>query len=73
MAEQKIIEAIENSFSYHAPKEGQPEKYNTLREQAKAFAYAITEHCPNSRERSLAITNLENAVMWANKAIACNE
>ncbi|MEV2353961.1 hypothetical protein ABNF72_14315 [Paenibacillus larvae] len=63
---------IENNFKYHAPKEGQPEKYTALREKAKDLAYLLDELCPNSREKSLAITNLEQAVMWANAAIARN-
>ena len=65
-------EQIENNFKYHSPKEGQPEKYTTLREKAKELAYLIEELCPNSREKSVAITNLETAVMWANTSIARN-
>ncbi|MDT2173021.1 DUF7681 family protein, partial [Paenibacillus larvae] len=61
-----------NNFKYHAPKEGQPEKYTAIREKAKELAYLIDELCPNSREKSLALTNLEQAVMWANAAIARN-
>lgn len=64
---------IENNFSYHSPKEGQPEKYWTIREKAKELAYMIDELCPNSREKALAQTNLEQSIMWANKSIACNE
>ncbi|AQR77220.1 hypothetical protein ABNB59_17225 [Paenibacillus larvae] len=64
---------IENSFKYHSPKPGQPEKYTELREEAKELAYLINEICPNSREKSLAITNLEQVVMWANASIARNE
>lgn len=64
---------IENNFKYHAPKEGQPEKYTALREKAKEFAYLIDDLCPNSREKSIAMTNLEDAVMWANASIARNE
>ncbi|GEM04085.1 hypothetical protein HMI01_10730 [Halolactibacillus miurensis] len=63
---------IENNFMYHAPKEGQPEKYTAIREKAKELAYLIDEQCPNSREKSLAITNLEQSVMWANASIARN-
>lgn len=66
-------EQIENNFSYHAPKEGQPEKYNKLRDKAKELAYLISEVCPNSRERALAITKLEECSMWANAAIAREE
>ncbi len=29
--------------------------------------------CPESREKSLAITNLQQSVMWANASIAINE
>lgn len=63
---------IENNFKYHAPKEGQPEKYEALRAKAKELAYLIDEMCPNSREKSTAITHLETSVMWANAAIARN-
>ena len=64
---------IENNFKYHAPKEGQPEKYTLIRDRAKELAYLIEGQCPQSREKSLAITKLEEAVMWANAAIARNE
>lgn len=64
---------IENNFRYHSPKEGQPEKYEVIRNSAKDFAYFIDQLCPNSREKSLAMTNLEQAVMWANASIARNE
>lgn len=63
---------IENNFKYHAPKEGQPEKYEAIREKAKELAYLFDAECPNSREKSLAFTKLEEAVMWANASIARN-
>lgn len=64
---------LENRFSYHSPKEGQPEKYTAIREKAKELAHMIDELCPNSREKSVSMTNLETAVMWANASIARNE
>lgn len=64
---------IENNYTYHAPKEGQPKKYEAIREKAKELALLIEDVCPTSREKSLAFTNLEQAVMWANAAIARNE
>lgn len=63
---------IENNFKYHSPKEGQPEKYTQIREKAKELAYLIDELVPQSREKSLAITKLEESVMWANASIARN-
>lgn len=64
---------IANDFAYHPPRGTQPERYEYLRAVAKKFATDILEDCPNSRERSLALTNLEQAVFWANAAIARNE
>lgn len=64
---------IENAFMYHTPKQGQPEKYEALRAQAKKMAYLIDELCPDCRERSLAFTKLEESIMWANASIARNE
>ena len=61
---------MENNFSYHAPKPGQPEKYGKLRQKGKELAYLIAELCPDSREKSLAVTKLEEAIMWANASIA---
>lgn len=63
---------IENNFKYHAPKEGQPELYTAIHEKAKELAYLIDAKCPNSREMSLAMSNLEQAMMWANASIARN-
>lgn len=65
-------DAIENNFSYHAPKDGQPEKYEEIRGKGREFARLIDGLCPDSREKSLALTKLEEAVMWANASIARN-
>jgi hypothetical protein len=64
---------LEKRFTYHAPKNDQPERYTTLREFAKTFALAIVKFCPDSRERSLAITKLEEVVFWMTASIARNE
>lgn len=62
---------IDKNFTYHAPKEGQPERYAKIR--AKAKELAVDTECPQSRERSIAMTQLETSVFWANAAIARNE
>lgn len=68
-----MINDLEKRFTYHPPKEGQSQKYTFLRDAALGAALSIDELCPDSREKSLAITKLEEAVMWANAAIARNE
>jgi hypothetical protein len=64
---------LERRFTYHAPKSSQPARYERIRNAAKNLAYLIDQACPDSREKSLALTNLEQAVMWANASIARNE
>ena len=64
---------IDRNFTYHPPKPGQPERYAAIRAKAKELAELIDAECPQSRERSIAMTDLENCVMWANAAIARNE
>jgi len=66
-------EDIDNRFTYHAPKSTQPVKYEEIRELARNMAHRLNELCPESREKSLAMTQLEDAVMWANASIARNE
>jgi hypothetical protein len=64
---------IENNFKYHSPKDDQPQRYEEIREAAKNLANVINRNTPASREQSVAFTQLEDVVMWANAAIARNE
>lgn len=64
---------LENNFTYHPPREGQAARYGELRDEAKKLAARILDLCPESRERSLALTELETSIFWANAAIARNE
>lgn len=64
---------LENRFTSHAPKKGQQLKYAIVRGEALALAKKIVILTPNSREQYLALTKLEEAVFWANSAIARNE
>jgi len=70
-SEQKI--RIENNFTYHPPFGDLHEKYAFIRSQSKELAFILCELVPESRELSLALTKLEEAVMWANAGIARNE
>ena len=63
---------IEKRFTYHSPK-GKEQRFQTLRNEAKHLANTIKKQCPDSRERSLALTKLEEVVMWANASIAREE
>lgn len=65
-----LLERIEASFTFHAPKADQAGHYQKIRQAAKSLAMLMVELCPDRRERSLALTKLEECVMWANAAIA---
>ncbi len=60
-------------FTYHVVKNNQGERYIQLRSEARELAELFIESCPPSRERSLAMTKLEEAIFWAAAAIARNE
>ena len=64
---------LDNNFTYHSPHGNQAERYAYLRDAAKTLAARILYNTPESREQSLALTKLEEAVMWANASIARNE
>ena len=64
---------IENNFTYHTPKPDQISRYTEIRQNCKLTAELLDRLCPDSREKSLAMTKLEEAVMWANASIARNE
>ena len=64
---------LDNEYRYHAPKDDQVLRYGDIRSAAKTFAMCIMENCPHSRERSLALTKVRQAVMDANASIAINE
>ena len=64
---------LAKNFTYHAPKPGQPERYEIIRNKAYELAAYVDGACPDSREKSIAFTKLEEAVMWANASIARNE
>jgi hypothetical protein len=68
--DQALWDRIKHDFTYHPPQPGQPEKYEDIRAAGRCLACLMANHCPAGRELSLALTNLEQAVFWANAAIA---
>ena len=67
------IKKLETTYVYHEPINDQIARYKIIRSNGKSLASHIINLCPESRERSLALTKVEEAVMWANSAIARNE
>jgi len=73
LTKEDIIRRVNNDFVYHAPFGDQLARYAALREAGRLLAIQIVNDTPISREQSLALTNLEQAIMFANAAISRNE
>lgn len=64
---------MKKTFAYHKPGEDGLKKITALREAFSALHDKIEEIAPSSREKSVALTNLETTAMWAIKAVVCND
>lgn len=67
------FDEIKNNFKYHAPTDSQVDRYGDIRDKGHELALLINLNCPESREKSIAFTKIEEAIMWANASIARNE
>lgn len=56
-------------YRSHVPSDDAAVKINELRLAFDELHSALEKLCPPSRELSLAITNIEQAAMWATKAV----
>jgi hypothetical protein len=64
---------INKTFAYHKPS---PESLDAITRLRKAFSDLKAEleyRCPASRERAVALTELETSAMWAIKAVVSND
>lgn len=61
---------IENRFGYHKATEKTGPIHQEIRSEFMGFAAYLNSTLPDGRAKSVAFTELENAAMWANKAIA---
>uniref|UniRef100_A0A6H1ZBR5 Acb2/Tad1 hairpin domain-containing protein n=1 Tax=viral metagenome TaxID=1070528 RepID=A0A6H1ZBR5_9ZZZZ len=64
---------LEAIFTYHAPRGTQVQRYPDIRDAGKRFAQTILDNTPGSAEQTLAVRAVQQAVMWANAAIAIHE
>lgn len=64
---------IAKPYAYHKPSDDSLVKITALRRCFSDADRLIKELCPQSRERAVAITELETAAMWAIKAVVIND
>lgn len=72
-AEEQQLHHLRRSLTNHRPDPEQINRIELVRELGYAFGVGIVGNTPTSRAQSLALTKLEEAVMWAVKAIAIEE
>ena len=61
------------TFAYHKPCPTGLAKIQALREAFSTLNHMIEAQCPPSREKAVALTNLETTAMWAIKAVVVND
>lgn len=62
---------IHHRFAYHPPRsESRKDYHQNVREGVERLAMSWAGNLPHGRELSLAITKLEEAMFWANAALA---
>ena len=67
------IQEIQKRFAYHRATRETAIVHNEIRQSFTEFAYKINELTPDSREQALVMTALQEAMMWANAAVAMRD
>jgi hypothetical protein len=63
-------EETENKYGWHKGTDVTAPMHQQVRESFKVIHETLEDLLPPGRARSLALTELENAAMWANKSVA---
>lgn len=64
-------ELYEKTFAgYRSPNDQTIPKYQAIQAKVKELGDLIMEQCPDSREKSIALTDLQSCRMFANAAVA---
>jgi hypothetical protein len=61
---------IRERFTYHPPSDGGAQRHRVLSESFIELAQLVDDVSPDGREKSLAMTSLEQAKFWASAAVA---
>jgi hypothetical protein len=62
---------IEHRFAFHpATTDEKRDAHTSVRQACRRLADHINAECPDGREKSLALTAIEEAMFWGNAALA---
>lgn len=69
-AEGLTMSDLVNRFRFHKANEATGVKHSIIRQKCYELALELNEMLPDGREKSLVVTKIEEAMFWANAAIA---
>lgn len=61
---------LDRRFAFHPADQDAASCHEAVRSAARQMAVAVLQVTPKGREQALALTNIEQAMMWANAAVA---
>lgn len=65
------VQDLEHRFAFHpATTEEKRDAHTSVRQHCLALALFLNSKLPEGREKSLAITHLEEVMLWGNAALA---
>jgi hypothetical protein len=67
-----LKERIDNDFAYHPATPTTGPLHDEVRKMFRQIALNVVDMSPTGRAQSMAITCLQEAMMWTNSAIACD-
>lgn len=70
MASEGMWAEVTQRFDFHPATEVTAPQHNAVRVQHRELALWITANLPESRERALALTALQESMMWCNATVA---
>ena len=65
-------EAVLDRFRFHPATPTTGPRHDSVREVHKGVAQYVLDNVPAGRHQSLALTALQESMMWCNAAIACD-
>lgn len=63
-------DALDERFKHHEADEDAQSRHQAIYAAGRAMTVAVLQVTGPGREQSLALTKIEEAVMWANKSVA---
>lgn len=65
---------LSNRFKHHPPQSDETiRRHQVVREDCNTLSKTLNDMLPECREKSLAMTHLEEVMFWSNAAIARNQ